>query len=1656
MLRSQLGRSALLALFVALALITSTGWAAPFAYVGGDEGVGDLAVLDLATQLSPSIVASGRLVALDARPGGTRLYGARTDAVVVVDVTNNSVVATFPGSGGNFNSVRLNPAGTRVYLPTSFGPFGQVAVFDASSGAALPAINTGGDPKDLVFHPNGGTAYASDANNSNVRVIDVVSGSVQSSAAVGGAPGVLAINPGGTRLYVALPDAIAVFATAGMNPAGTLTGLAPTDVESSLDGTQVYVVDQAFPDLQLKRFDADTLTPTGSVILGPMPGFGAPSSSVAFDPSGARSYVTDSANNKVWVVDNASFTVVGSYSLANGAGPIVVLSGPSPLLANPASGSTLSFPGFAVGGAPSSAFIEFQNPGAGARSLGCQPPSSSAFTLINSPLNVPAGGSTSLEIQFSSATAGSFSASLSCTAGSDSFSYTLSATAVGDLATNPASGSTIAFAAVQPGAGATRREIDFRNGSVNSISVACSAPSQTEFSIAPSTFTVPAFGNVRLRLQFASAAPGSYSDTLQCSLGTGGNNSFPLTGQALLPLTSAPAAGATVALRTVSRGAPSPTADIIFQNSGSLDNAISCSAPVAGFSLSTLPLTVPANGGSSLTVSMNTAVIGIHRDTVECADLTGQSYRLDLSGRVVQPIYAYAGGVGRVAIIDTLDESVVADVALGSSLNNPQIAVTADASKAYVVDGNDELFVLDSATRSIQARIFPGGGDIVSVNAAGTRVYVGSDLGNVVRVIDTNTNSVVATVPLGAVPRSLDVSPDGSRYYVAEGFGGPSITIFDAASNTQLIQAPSFSDYPEQLLVSPAGFPIILSTGDNGYIRAFDANGGILGDAGGTNVTKGIAWQADGSRFFAAQGTGLTAFDAQSLQAQQSADLQISPRGVSLHPSGRRAYVTGSGASSWLSVVDTTAMTLIRNIPLDFAPTAIGRFVNGPRLPITSLPASGAILQLPLRFASTPASMAAVSFQNPDPDPASVSCQPLSAPGFSGPTGTLNLAAADNIAATIQHTGNLSGTYTDTLSCVGSGGESFNLPLRATVVDPLGAAPASGISLLLPAASVGAPSPSVSIAYTNPNAIAQDVECSLSAGAPFSLSSGSLSVPANAGGSLTVSVSTSAAGSFEDTLSCTGPLGQRWEYPVRAVVNGQITASQASGSNIVLAASFVGSNPPTQSIRFANSNPDTATLSCTSTAPADFGVNPPTLNINALSEADLSIELSASVAGSYSATLNCTGSGGEQFSYALAARLYAAPIAYVTNSSGNSVSLIDTATEASIATVALPGAPFRIAVHPSGLRALATMAAANRVAVIDAPGVLRAVLDVGINPHGIAITPDGRRALVANFVSGSVSVIDLLSLTVSSTLPLAPGLESVVVSDDGASAFVSNINTDTVTRIDLASTSVAGSFATCDGPSELEFDPLRNRLYVPCTISSDVAVHDAQTQQLLATIPIGGDTARVRIHPSLPRAYVLNDAEGGSVRLIDLDTLVAGPAVTFPSSSPASLSLHPDGDKLYVPIIIGTQANRLSVRDARTLTELSVINTGSGPKDVALQPGLPNPVALSPTPGAGSLIVLPSRIIGSPATMAFIDFQNLSTSSASLQCAVQPAAEFSVLPSTLTVAAMQTAALAVSYSATTIGTTGGTLDCSAFDGQQFSFGLSGTTLADQMFGDGFE
>jgi YVTN family beta-propeller protein len=159
---------------------------------------------------------------------------------------------------------------------------------------------------------------------------------------------------------------------------------------------------------------------------------------------------------------------------------------------------------------------------------------------------------------------------------------------------------------------------------------------------------------------------------------------------------------------------------------------------------------------------------------------------------------------------------------------------------------------------------------------------------------------------------------------------------------------------------------------------------------------------------------------------------------------------------------------------------------------------------------------------------------------------------------------------------------------------------------------------------------------------------------------------------------------------------------------------------------------------------------------------------------------------------------------YVVNNglqtSGHTVSVIDTASNTVVATVEVGQRPVGIAVDPFGARAYVTNTMSNTVSVIDLSTHTVDTVNVDVSPRGVAVHPSGSHVYVANG-SGTVSVISTASNnTVVATPFLAAELYGIGVTPSGSHVYAASQGSDVVFALATA-TLTASQMLVGDGPT---------------------------------------------------------------------------------------------------------------------------------------------------------------------------------------------------------------------------------------------------------------
>jgi len=147
-----------------------------------------------------------------------------------------------------------------------------------------------------------------------------------------------------------------------------------------------------------------------------------------------------------------------------------------------------------------------------------------------------------------------------------------------------------------------------------------------------------------------------------------------------------------------------------------------------------------------------------------------------------------------VAVVDTATNMVAATVngmTYSGVVSIPiNVAVTPDGKHVYAANlFSNSVSVIDTGSNAVVGTPIPAGisPGPVAITPDGKDAYVAA--GSNVSVIDTATNTVVATVPVGLNPSGVAVTPDGKHAYVTN-VGSNTVSVIDTASNTVTATVP--------------------------------------------------------------------------------------------------------------------------------------------------------------------------------------------------------------------------------------------------------------------------------------------------------------------------------------------------------------------------------------------------------------------------------------------------------------------------------------------------------------------------------------------------------------------------------------------------------------------------------------------------------------------------------------------------------------------------------------------------------------------------------------------------------------------------------------------------------------------------------------------------
>ncbi len=258
---------------------------------------------------------------------------------------------------------------------------------------------------------------------------------------------------------------------------------------------------------------------------------------------------------------------------------------------------------------------------------------------------------------------------------------------------------------------------------------------------------------------------------------------------------------------------------------------------------------------------------------------------------------------------------------------------------AYVANYNDNtVSVIDTDTNVVVATIPVGSEPYgTAVHPTGNFVYVTNVASDTVSVIDAITKTVSDTIHVGDGPLCVAINPDGSFVYVTNGLDD-TVSVIDTSTNAAVAVIP-VGDRPDGIAVNPDGtlvYVVNFSGGNMSVIRTSDNQ--VINTVGPLGwLPEFVAVNPDGTLVYVVVTNDdiVRVIDSNSNSIIATVPVGEEPRGVAVHPDGNYVYVANSTGDS-VSIIDSSTNSVIATIPVGDGATAVAVHPDGTHLYVTN------------------------------------------------------------------------------------------------------------------------------------------------------------------------------------------------------------------------------------------------------------------------------------------------------------------------------------------------------------------------------------------------------------------------------------------------------------------------------------------------------------------------------------------------------------------------------------------------------------------------------------------------------------------------------------------------------------------------------------------------
>jgi DNA-binding beta-propeller fold protein YncE len=299
---------------------------------------------------------------------------------------------------------------------------------------------------------------------------------------------------------------------------------------------------------------------------------------------------------------------------------------------------------------------------------------------------------------------------------------------------------------------------------------------------------------------------------------------------------------------------------------------------------------------------------------------------------------------------------------------------------------------------------------------------------------------------------------------------------------------------------------------------------------------------------------------------------------------------------------------------------------------------------------------------------------------------------------------------------------------------------------------------------------------------------------------------------------------------------------------------------------------------------------------------------------------------------------WARGIAFIVNSGGASISVIDMATHKEVRRIPALREPHHVALSPDGHSLLVGDTTGNQMMFLDPnTGEVQKRMPI-TDPYQLGFSPNGKFLTVNGLARNQVDIYDAATMKLIKRFPVVATPSHLAYSPDSSTVFVSLQDSNKLEAFDLRT--MTEKWAVPIGKTPAGVLWLNGKVLVADMGTDYIAVVDPETGKVLEHVVTGKGAHQLFLSPNGKILWVNNRAGGTTVSL-DSTTLKLIRRYAIPGG-PDDLAFAPDG-KIW---ITRRWAEKVAILDPVT-GSYETIDVGRSPHGLFLNPNAPSPTVLS-------------------------------------------------------------------------------------------------------------